>query len=51
MLLLYIVMVFAYCYCLDRLCQAMWRRRFQERVREVRARLRATLAARGVRHV
>jgi hypothetical protein len=51
MLLLYIVMVIAYCYVLDALWEAVSRRRFRDRVREVRARVRATLLARGKRHV
>jgi len=47
MLLFYIVMVIAYCYVLDSLWEVIRQRRFRERVRQVRARLRATLAARG----
>ena len=51
MLLIYIVMVIAYCYVLDALWEVVSRRRFRDRVREVRARVRATLLARGKRHV
>ena len=51
MLLSYIVLVIAYCYVLDALWESTYRRRFRERVREVRARVRATLAAGGKRHV
>jgi len=51
MLLLYILLVIAYCWTLDRLCEVIGRRRFRERVRELRSQVRATLLARGKHHV
>jgi hypothetical protein len=50
-MLLYILLVIAYCALLDYFAGAVLRRRAQERLRGLRARLRANLKRRGKLHV
>jgi hypothetical protein len=51
MSLLYVVIAVACCYILDALCTTLTHRRLGARVRALQAEVRASLAARGKRHV